>query len=232
MNRINRKDIRDFLEISSDINLNNPNSNSLNSISKKQGIPDPTFLTFSVVFDFEDELRPDGRSKNSNLLTPESHIDSAINYLLRINRPENAGYLREFREQLKNVQENKPGENACKKKFEKMLFDEYNIEYKIKTSNTSDDISGLDGEFDFNGIPVTLQIKPFTKSIKKNGKIIVYSNGAMNFNTNYLLLYRETSVKGKYYRYDYIFLKNGKNFDKISYDNGRYETSVDYIIYP
>jgi hypothetical protein len=126
----------------------------------------------------------------------------------------------------------KRGENACKKKFEKMLFDEYNIEYKIKTSNTSDDISGLDGEFDFNGIPVTLQIKPFTKSIKKNGKIIVYSNGAMNFNTNYLLLYRETSVKGKYYRYDYIFLKNGKNFDKISYDNGRYETSVDYIIYP
>lgn len=125
----------------------------------------------------------------------------------------------------------KRGENACKKQFEKMLFDKYGVEYKIETSNTLDDISGLDGKFDFNGDSVTLQIKPFTSYLKKDGKIIVYSRGSMSFNTNYLLLYKESRTYGKYY-YDYIFLKNGKNFDKIKYDDGKYETSIDYIIYP
>ncbi len=53
----------------------------------------------------------------------------------------------------------------------------------------------------------------------------------MSFNTNYLLLYKESRTYGKYY-YDYIFLKNGKNFDKIKYDDGKYETSINYIISP
>lgn len=124
------------------------------------------------------------------------------------------------------------GENACKKNFEKMLYEKYNLEFKIESPNdTSEDIDGIDGKLKFKNKSISLQIKPYTRYIKKDGKIFIYSRGSMCFNTHYLLLYKESRVYGKY-RYDFITLKNGSKKDKIKYDNGVYEADEEYIVKP
>lgn len=126
----------------------------------------------------------------------------------------------------------KRGENACKKYFEKLLYKKYKVEYKIESpKGTAEDIDGVDGKFMFKNTPVTLQIKPYTRYIKKEGKIFIYSRGSMCFNTHYLLLYRETRGYNGY-NYDFIILKNNKTHNNIDYNNGIYETDIKNIVDP
>lgn len=125
----------------------------------------------------------------------------------------------------------KRGENACKKNFEKMLYKKYEIEYKIESPSTSEDIDGIDGKFKFGKTLVKLQIKPYTRYIKKEGKIFIYSKGSMYFNTQYLLLYKETRGYNGY-RYDFITLRNNKTLNNITFNNGMYETDIENIVDP
>jgi len=123
------------------------------------------------------------------------------------------------------------GENASKKYFEKMLYKKYEMEYKIESPSTSEDIDGVDGKFKFGKTIVKIQIKPYTRYIKKEGKIFIYSRGSMCFNTHYLLLYKESRGYNGY-SYDFIILRNNKSHNNITFNNGMYETDIENIVEP
>lgn len=108
MKYIRRKDVRDFLNISGNSGVSDINSNGIGNINKYNGIQDPVFLTFSIWLDMESDINIGGTSSFSNLLLPKTDVNSAINYLIRINRRKESGYLEEFREQLLYIQKNKP----------------------------------------------------------------------------------------------------------------------------
>ena len=102
MKNIRRIDLRNFLKI------DNFNYKTIADINKLEGIDDPTFLTLGGVwFDCDTDLMTPGSSSFSNLLLPPSDVNSAINYLKRINKRKESAYLEEFREQILNLQKNK-----------------------------------------------------------------------------------------------------------------------------
>src|SRR3990167_4204549 len=101
--------IRKFLGIGTSITNGYQNQGDLIT----EGIQDPVYLGFTLKFDFY----RDGRelamglgtaSSLRGLLLPDDDIDSAINYLKRVNKPYVAEYVNEFQKQLKNIQDNKP----------------------------------------------------------------------------------------------------------------------------
>ncbi len=104
MKRIIKKDIRDFLGID-----HYPNQGKFSNTKDWQNYQDPTWLTFRMYFEFNN-LDYDGGYTSAlyTLLLDDNQIDSATNYLLRVNRPTEASMIKEFRKQLKDISENKP----------------------------------------------------------------------------------------------------------------------------
>lgn len=169
-------------------------------------------------------------AERNKLKTVEEFKSYIMNNLSRLYDIDGIEFIDNYELVRKTTEKGKRGELACKENFEKMLFKKYKKTYKVESpKNSTEDISGIDGKVKFNNISVTLQIKPFTRSITKGNKIVIYSRGSMCFNTHYLLLYRESKKFNKYY-YDFITLKNGDNYDRITYNNGAYETDVQNII--
>lgn len=166
-----------------------------------------------------------------NLKTVEEFTSYIKNNLSRLYDIDGVDFQDNYDITKKTTLKGRRGENACKKNFEKMLYEEHGQEYKIESPSTSEDIEGIDGKFMFMRTLVKIQIKPYTRYIKKEGKIFIYSRGSMCFNTHYLLLYKETrGYKG--YSYDFITLKNNKTRDNITYDKGVYVTDIANIVKP
>ena len=113
MNRISRKNIREFLGMTTDY------GKSIDSYNK---VEDPSYITFTLKFDFNRTDVRDYPITNGNLLSPPSNtetvqidekrkaalINSAYDYLLNINRGSEARMLLEFINQLKDIQDNRP----------------------------------------------------------------------------------------------------------------------------
>ena len=82
--------------------------------SGSSGLQDPTFLGFTIKFSYyNDEARDgmgrvDANSMMPGLLLEDKDIDSAYGYLRRVGRPEEAEYIKKFREQLQDLENNKP----------------------------------------------------------------------------------------------------------------------------
>jgi len=169
-------------------------------------------------------------AERNKLKTVEEFTSYITNNLPRLYDIDGVEFIDNYELVRRTTEKGKRGELACKENFEKMLFKKYNKIYKVESpENSTEDIGGIDGKVMFKNAPVTLQIKPFSRSITKGNKIVVYSRGSMCFNTHYLLLYRESKKFNKYY-YDFITLKNGEAHDRITYNNGAYETDVKNII--
>ena len=99
-----------------------PLSSLLQESSELKGLQDPTFLGFTLKFDFFRESSPSNVTGSGDgvfgipntttslqgLLLPYNDIDSAINYLKRVNKSYLSEMIIEFQEQLKYLQDNKP----------------------------------------------------------------------------------------------------------------------------
>jgi len=104
MYNIARSDIRKFLSVSHATDTSLPWGD------------EPTYLSFNYKFHFVPlegniDVNDTGQFEGSglsNLLLPDSNINSATNYLRRINRPEQADMLEEFRNQLESIQKDRP----------------------------------------------------------------------------------------------------------------------------
>ena len=97
-------------------------SSLLQESSELKGLDEPTFLGFTLKFDFYREASmsnqtgsgdgvfgiPNTTTSLQGLLLPQNDIDSAINYLRRVNKPYLSEMIVEFQEQLKYLQDNKP----------------------------------------------------------------------------------------------------------------------------
>lgn len=88
----------------------NPNKN-ISVFSSEFNVPyglhDPTYITFDLRFDTQPSAVGFEFGTHSSLLLPEDDVNSAINYLRRINLPDKANMLYRFREELINIMENK-----------------------------------------------------------------------------------------------------------------------------
>ena len=70
---------------------------------------EPTYMGFAINFDFDNiGYKSDINSITPGLLLDDNDLDSSINYLRRIGHEERSNYLVEFRNQLKDIQDNKP----------------------------------------------------------------------------------------------------------------------------
>ena len=58
-----------------------------------------------------------------------------------------------------------------------------------------EDVTGIDGKFNWKGKTITIQVKPYDKEvILEDGKVEVSSPGSLSLSTDYLILYKN----GKY----------------------------------
>lgn len=86
-----------------------PNKHNHLDTYKREGIEDPTYLTFYIRFDFGSvSQKMDGNRQVSGLFLPVNDLDSAANYLMRTNQFERADYLEEFREQMRYLSKDAP----------------------------------------------------------------------------------------------------------------------------
>lgn len=100
---------------------------------------------------------------------------------------------------IANTENGKRGERNSLEHFRKKLS-EKGIDVTMETPTTEEDISGIDGKFQWNGKTVTIQVKPYSSYQINNGVMKVYSQGSLSLNTDYLILYKDNDfiiVKGK-----------------------------------
>ena len=75
------------------------------------------------------------------------------------------------------------------------------INITIEKPTTEEDISGIDGKFNWNGKTITIQVKPYDSAvISTDNKVKVFSQGSLSLNTDYLILYKSGEyiiVRGK-----------------------------------
>lgn len=94
------------------------------------------------------------------------------------------------------------GEKNSLEFFKKSLQVKKGISVNFITPTLEEDISGIDGKFIWLGKEVTIQIKPYDRSVINTAtrKVKVYSQGSLSLNTDYLIVYKGESfliVKGK-----------------------------------
>lgn len=75
------------------------------------------------------------------------------------------------------------------------------INIVINSPTVEEDISGIDGKFNWNGKSITIQIKPYNKEVVLgDGKVEVFSPGSLSLSTDYLVLYKNGEyiiIRGK-----------------------------------
>lgn len=101
------------------------------------GLPDPTYITFFMKFNTMGNTAGFEFGSNSCLLLPSDDINSAINYLKRINRPEESNMLKRFREQLINISENKSWIFQNIKGLESVIPNAKDLAWKLKDAKIS-----------------------------------------------------------------------------------------------
>lgn len=113
-------------------------------------------------------------------------------------------------------------EYNSKNYFKKFIKDQYGYDVEIKEPTKEQDLKGIDGIFEIGGKDYTIQIKPFTDFTKKNNEIEFKSDGSLSVNTNYLILYKDSS--------NYVFLRNGKK-NKIQIKGNKFVANNKNILY-
>jgi hypothetical protein len=102
------------------------------------------------------------------------------------------------------------GEKDSLNFFKNELLLKKNIHIDFIKPTISEDISGIDGKFNWNGKEITIQVKPYKEIDNLDGKIKVFSQGSLSLNTDYLILYKQYSfivVKGKYVKIEGSYFK-------------------------
>lgn len=195
------------------------------------------FLETEYLDKFVNNITLFGKIASRNKLKTNDEFISYIRVNLRkLYGSDGDEFLLNYKIIENTAKKGKRGEDACKRNFEKLLHKKTGSIITIEdAAGASEDLGGIDGKFIFKGKLVTLQIKPFFKYEIDDEIIRVYSNGSMGFNTHYLLLYKEyyigrNEMNEPIYKYDFISLKNGEKFNKISSNNGIYETNKENII--
>jgi hypothetical protein len=113
------------------------------------------------------------------------------------------------------------GENASLGYF-KWFMDVKGYTISIVNPTLEEDIRGIDGKFNFNGVEKTIQVKPYENFIIEDKVGTATSNGSLTLNTDVLILYKEDPLKKDVFRY-IIAKKNnvkivGNNFILTKWD--------------
>lgn len=146
MNRVAKVDIRKFLGITETYNK---------GIDYYRKIEDPSYITFTLKFEFEVPEIENYPITNGTLLCSAKNdsskfasINSANDYLRSINRKDNARMLTEFIEQLKDIENNRPwtfqtitGLDTC------MKFDKTKILQRKEAEITVECLDYFDRQF-------------------------------------------------------------------------------------
>jgi hypothetical protein len=74
--------------------------------------------------------------------------------------------------------------------FVEELNKKMNIAVDIIAPSIQEDVSGIDAKFMWNNKELTIQVKPFTRIVKSDESVKVYSQGSLSLNTDYLILYK------------------------------------------
>jgi hypothetical protein len=92
--------------------------------------------------------------------------------------------------------------------FESLLNDK-GINIKVSAPTVEEDISGIDGKFEWNDRTVTIQVKPYVSTTIVGDVIKIESQGSLSLSTDYLILYnsnshiitkaKDTTIEGKYF---------------------------------
>lgn len=92
--------------------------------------------------------------------------------------------------------------------FEKVLA-ERGINIKVQKPTIEEDISGIDGKFQWKDRLITLQIKPYVSVETRGDELYMESQGSLSIGTDYLVLYnkgsyiisrgRDTKIDSKYF---------------------------------
>lgn len=101
------------------------------------GLPDPTYITYFIKFNTLGNVAGFEFGSNSCLLLPPDDINSAINYLKRINRKEQSDMLKRFREQLINISENKAWIFQNMKGLDSVMPNAKDLAYPLKEAKIS-----------------------------------------------------------------------------------------------
>ena len=90
----------------------------------------------------------------------------------------------------------------------KKVFKDQGVDITIESPTADEDISGIDGKFQWNGRSITIQVKPYDRATRSvSDKVSVYSPGSLSINivgsnkiVDYLVLYKGDKfiiVKGR-----------------------------------
>lgn len=101
------------------------------------GLPDPTYITYFIKFNTLGNVAGFEFGSNSCLLLPPDDINSAINYLKRINRKDQSDMLKRFREQLINISENKAWIFQNMKGLDSVMPNAKDLAYPLKEAKIS-----------------------------------------------------------------------------------------------
>jgi hypothetical protein len=112
-------------------------------------------------------------------------------------------------------------EIKCKQKFTEYAKDkELNI--VVVDPTIEEDVTGIDGKFNHNGVEFTIQIKPFDEYKIIGDKLYAKSAGSLSIGSvNYLMLYSDK---------EYIIIKN-KKLDPITIKGQVFTAPLSSVIY-
>jgi len=161
--------------------------------------------------------------RRENIKDGEAFVDYIKNHLMDMFHYFGKHFSNNYRIVTNTSNKGHRGENASLKYFSELIYTDFNKDIQIALpASIRADIDGVDGTFLWDGVPFTIQVKPFTSYVVEDDKIEVFTNGALKLNAHYLILYKEKLSN----KYDIIVLKNGKNKDKISYSNSSFHTEM------
>lgn len=124
---------------------------------------------------------------------------------------------------IHTVRKGNIGELKTIQKFEEMTMNKgFQVVFEVPT--TDEDIRGIDSKVILNNRTYTIQIKPMTDKIIKDGKIIIKSPGCLNINKNKLVVDYLCFYSAEYL--DFVFLRNRD----IAAANGHFISSTENIV--
>jgi len=156
----------------------------------------------------------------NNLRDEDSFYNFMMNNLNDIYGPNGKFFLDQTMPILINTtRKGNIGEIKCKEEFNSYAKSK-NKSISIQNPTIEEDIRGVDFIFISNGKKYTVQVKPFTKYKSNDEKIWVKSQGSLSVDTDYLMLFNDSS---------YIILRNPVN-DRISIQGDVFITSSSNIV--
>ena len=112
-------------------------------------------------------------------------------------------------------------EIKCKQKFTEYAKSK-GLNIVVVDPTIEEDVTGIDGKFNHNGVEFTIQIKPFDEYKTIGDKLYAKSAGSLSIGSvNYLMLYSDK---------EYIIIKN-KNLDPITIKGQVFISPLSSVIY-